>query len=221
MLYLWHGGVVMRKYFQLILILIVLGIGSHLVICNVEHIMFLNSKKYVYNFKDSREIQSIKKSLLSIETNLLKIDNLEDSYLSDEELNTIKNDLKITIEVVNSLDFWKYNKSNYSMNQVELSKLIQNTQQVGVLSSIEIYKILLKYNSSLNLDKFIDYSLIQLLPNNNVDMLLFNNYKYISDNISIENNDVSVTMIMNILSMKLNTMEYVSNLALESGDMNE
>lgn len=211
----------MKKIFQAILIIIILGISGYIYISNVQHIIFLNTITYTYDFKNGNEIKSIKKSLNKIENNVEKIKNLKNSYLKDEEKNKIETGLVDSVKKIKALEFWNYDNTNNIMNQVSLFKLIQSNGQIGILSSIDQYRTLTKYNDSLDIEGFIEYSYLLLTSSDSIFTPLFENYKYSSNNTFVDTIDLKANSIMNILLMKIKSIEYISNLVVESGDINE
>lgn len=210
----------MRKLFQKILIIVIFAITGHIFVINIQHIVYLETKTYTYNFKKGVEIISVKETIENIKENTDKIDKLENSYLSKEELTKIKiyfNDLYNNIVKSKVLT---YSKKNNIMDQKGMYKLIEDTNNIQILGNIDVYRTIAKYNNELNIKKFIEYNYLLLVSNANISESLINNYQYSGNNIYVNVVNLGANSVMNLFLMKLNTVEYLTNLVIESGDIN-
>ncbi|MFA5603807.1 MAG: hypothetical protein WDA12_03015 [Bacilli bacterium] len=211
----------MKRNIQIGLTIIIIAISSYLVISNIGHIIYLRTTTYSYNFKSGPEVESIRRSSDNIKENIEKMNNLSNSYLTDKELNSIKEDLIAKVEQIDSLDFWKYTEKQNKMSQIELLKIINGNFTIGIISTIEHYRTLSNYNQDLALDVFIENSYLLLMSSGEYVKPLMNNYQYPNKFIKTDNDDFMVNAIMNNLSMRVNIIEYISKLVVESGDINE
>ena len=211
-----------KSILQGFLIVVIVAVTGHILVSNIEHFIYINKQTYTYNFESSNEIKSIKSSLGKIEANIAKMDNLKNSYIPDEELNDIKTKLTNNVDRIKKLNIWNYNESNDVMNQVELFKLLEEVSKNSpILNTIDMYRTIAKYNDSLDIDKFIGMSFLLLVGDDGIASSLVNNYKYESDNINVDIASLNALIVMNNISVKVNVLEYISNLVIESGDSSE
>ena len=211
----------MKRNIQIGLTIIILAISSYLVISNIGHVIYLRTTSYSYNFKSGPEVESMKISLDNIKGNIEKMDKITNSYLTEKELNGIKEDLGEKVEQINSLDFWKYTEKQNKMSQVELFKMINGNFNIAIVNTIEHYRILSNYNENLGLDDFVENVYLLLVSSGEYVKPLMNNYQYPNKFIKADNDNYVVNAIMNNLSMRINIIEHISNLVVESGDINE
>lgn len=211
----------MKRNIQIGLTIIILAISSYLVISNIGHVIYLRTTSYSYNFKSGPEVESMKRSLDNIKSNIEKMDKITNSYLTEKELNGIKEDLGEKVEQINSLDFWKYTEKQNKMSQVELFKMINGNFNIAIVNTIEHYRTLSNYNENLGLDDFVENVYLLLVSSGEYVKPLMNNYQYPNKFIKADNDNYVVNAIMNNLSMRINIIEHISNLVVESGDINE
>ncbi|MDD2203073.1 MAG: hypothetical protein PHT75_01210 [Bacilli bacterium] len=211
----------MRKSIQFILIAIIVAVSGHIFVSNVEHVIYLNTKTYNYNFEGTSSIETIKSSIQNIENNIIKIEKLESSYLSEKELNEIKDFLKQNLEIAKELPFTTYDSIDITLSEKDFYKDIKASTNLGISGLVRSYSTLAKYNEDLDVNNFTQNSLMQLLYVDFIGKEIRENYKYPT---SIDYN-MSVNMkplaLVNSVVVKLNTIEYISELVLESGDIYE
>ncbi|MDD2518340.1 MAG: hypothetical protein PHI05_01235 [Bacilli bacterium] len=211
----------MKRNIQIGLTIIILTISSYLFISNIGHIIYLRTTSYSYNFKNGPEIESIKRSLDNIKENIKKMDKLTNSHLTEEELNGIKEDLIDKVEQIDSLDFLKAPEKENKMSQVEVFKMVNGNFTVGIISTIEQCRTLSNHKENVGLDDFIENVYLLLMSSGEYVKPLMNNYQYPNKFIKSDNDNYMINAIMNNLSMRINVIEYISNLVVESGDINE
>jgi hypothetical protein len=211
----------MRKSIQLILIAIIVSVSGHIFVSNIEHIIYLNTKTYTYQLQDNSSHETIKTSIKNIEDNVAKMDKLSNSYLSEKELSDIKNTLNKDLEAAKKMSFLTYDSTKTTVNEVEFYKDINSTSHLGISGLMNSYATLAKYNDNLNYDEFVQTSLMQLLYLEFIAKDIRENYKYPNSNDYNISVDMRPLALINSVIVKLNTIEYISELVLESGDIHE
>lgn len=211
----------MKKVVQTVLIIIILAMSGHIVISNIEHIIYLNTKTYTYNFQKDSSIISIKDSINNIEDNLEKINKLENSYLTNSELNNIKMYLAENLTKIRTLDFLSYGPDKNVMTQKELFEVMESVFKIDVVGNIEAYRTLAKNNTNLNVEQFIEYNYMLMVYADYISRPIIDNYKYQHFNINAEKVDLTVNNFMNFALIRINAIECLSRLVLESGDISE
>jgi hypothetical protein len=210
----------MKDKIQIILIIIIITVSGFLVVSNIEHVIHLNEKRYMYNDNGGEFTNKINKSITNIEVNISKMDKLNNSYLSAEDIKKIKEEMTTSINQIKSLNLSKYKDT--MMNEVEFYKYAQKVKDVGVLDLINQYRTIANKNSSLDNKQFTQYVLLLMLSDRDTLQSIVNNYRYENGNIDFESFDsISSLSITNTLLVKTYTLEYISNLVLESGDISE
>lgn len=211
----------MKNKIQIILITIILSICSYLFICNIEHIIYLKTTTYSYDFKVNKDIENIKQSLDNTKSNILKMDRLKNSYLSINEISTIKESLQANVNLAEKTNIWKYKDKEVKMNQVGLYHFLYDTTNIGVNPIMDEYSLIAKYNKTLNKNSFADYLLNLLISDSEIWGTLRDNYLYRENHNSEYITNMEILEILSNFTMKVHTMEYISNLVLESGDISE
>ncbi len=211
----------MRKIVQIILITIILSVSGHVFISNIEHIVYLNTKTYTIDFQDNASTKNIKKSIQNIEQNLYRIERLKNSYLSYEELNSIKQTLYQYLEKSKNLPFLTYDYTKNIMNETEFYEVIKSTTDYTISELVSAYKTIAKYREDLDVNDFTQNALMQLVYPDFIARDIIENYKYPTSNDYNIAVNIKPLAIINYVAIRLNTVEYISNLVLESGDVNE
>lgn len=211
----------MKKVLQTALVTFILAISGHVIISNIEHITYLSTKTYTYDFKNSDSIKNIKESIGRIENNLEKLNKIKNSYLTNSELNDIKIYLAEKLTKIRTLEFLKDGYNKNVMTQKELFELMDPVFEIEMLGNIDIYRTLAKYNPKLDVGQFVEYNYMLLVYSDYISEPIADNYKYPSHNIHQEEYDFTVNNFMNFTLIKVRSIECVSRLVLESGDINE
>jgi len=211
----------MRKSIQLILIAIIASVSGHVFVSNIEHIIYLNTKTYTYHFQDNASIEDIKNSIQNIENNLVKMEELNNSYLSTKELSDIKGTINENLEIAKKMPFLTYDSPKVVLNEAEFYIDIKSTVNFGATGLINSYKTLAKYNDNLDYNNFTQNALMQLLYLDFIAKDIRENYKYPTSGDYNMSYDMKPLALINSVIVKLNTIEYISELVLESGDIHE
>ena len=211
----------MRKSIQLILIAIIASVSGHVFVSNIEHIIYLNTKTYTYQLQDNSSLETIKTSIKNIEDNMAEIDKLSNSYLSEKELSDIKDTLNQNLETAKKMPFLTYDSPKVVLNEAEFYIDIKSTVNFGATGLINSYKTLAKYNDNLDYNNFTQNALMQLLYLDFIAKDIRENYKYPTSGDYNMSYDMKPLALINSVIVKLNTIEYISELVLESGDIHE
>lgn len=153
------------KNIILILFILILGYGIGF---NINHYINLN-RTITYNFNND-ELKELRETKKELETRIDKINNLETTNFTDEELETIKSNFSLIIDYFDEMTFWNLEgKKKLNINDLYLLK--QQIYDLPVLPLTSLVKIREKYVAD-NYEEFSNKLFIMFEANSKID---FNN----------------------------------------------
>ena len=153
------------KKIILILFILILGYGIGF---NINHYINLN-RSITYNFNND-ELKELRETKKELETRIDKINNLETTNFTDEELETIKSNFSLIIDYFDEMTFWNLEgKKKLNINDLYLLK--QQIYDLPVLPLTSLVKIREKYVAD-NYEEFSNKLFVMFEVNSKND---FNN----------------------------------------------
>lgn len=210
----------MKKIIQNSVIIIVIMMTGFLMISNIEHIIYLKNYRFQVNY-ESDDITKIKESLKVIKENTQKLDKIQNSYLTIEELTQIKTSLSESILLINDMPMLK-EEGIKNLSQAQFFKFVVKNNNLQIMNIINNYRILSNYDKSLDIEMLINNMYMQLISVDTIYRKTSDNYKYmkLKDSDSTYYITYPTYFIKNML-MRVKTIEEISNITVESGEINE
>ncbi|MDD2435902.1 MAG: hypothetical protein PHO63_06615, partial [Bacilli bacterium] len=134
-----------KKVVSNIIYTIVISICGYLVVANILHIVYLNQHE-IYNF-NSDNMTNIKNDIKALETNIKKINNLDNHIINEEDLKIIKQRFSSAITNIKDNKLLSY-KGKQKMYLKEFA-IIDTATKSSVLENINILDTLINYDKAL------------------------------------------------------------------------
>jgi hypothetical protein len=170
------GGRNMKKLLSNIVFGITIFICGYLLIANLLHILYLN--KYDTFDPNSFPMTNIKKNINTLESNIEKINKLDNTVYTKEELDLIKTNLNTNLVNIKSNKLLSYKKAKRFYLKDLL--VIDLDADWKTNENIKMLEILSKYDNSVN--NYIDvykYDFISSAYNYDIAVQeIFQSYKY-------------------------------------------
>lgn len=211
-----------KEIFSKIIMFLILFISVLLVILNITHIAYLNYEEE-YNF-DYTNIINMKNSVEKIETNINIIKNNQGKY-NDKDHKEIVDSLENGIEQIKNMPILKYD----GIKKIKLNDLyVMDYYYPGILDTINIYKKLINYDSSIEdyVNLYIDAFVMKAYNSSNIDNVIYkmshyqilgfydNLYYAIPDMHRIQSRVADYNYI-------INSYLYFTKMIIEVGDIND
>lgn len=146
------------KNISFIIVLMVIGYG---IFTNGIHI-YQTHKTITYNF-DGKEMKKIKQMKKTLEITSNSIENLGTEGFTKEELETIKNDLDVTISMMDEMNLWNF-EGRKKLNINDIYKIKEEIGAMPLLTITSLAKIKTNHGDTM----------IEKIVNNSFDV--FSNY---------------------------------------------